>query len=84
MKIVGLSGSQVGSKTRTAMDLTLKAINEKYFEVETTLFDLADYKLEFSDGRNYLDYEGDTGCYKNVNGIRCPVNDKKLLIISLG
>ncbi|WP_416148644.1 NADPH-dependent FMN reductase [Salipaludibacillus sp. HK11] len=61
MKIIGLSGSQVGSKTRTAMEVTLKAIKEKYPETETILIDLADYKLEFSDGRNYLDYEGDTG-----------------------
>ncbi len=61
MKIVGLSGSQIGSKTRIAIDATLKVIAEKYPEVETTLIDLADYKMEFSDGRNYLDYEGDTG-----------------------
>ena len=61
MKIVGLSGSQIGSKTRIAVDATLKVISEKYPEVETVLIDLADYKMEFSDGRNYLDYGGDTG-----------------------
>lgn len=61
MKIVGLSGSQIGSKTRIAMDATLKVMAEKYPEVETKLIDLADYKMEFSDGRNYLDYSGDTG-----------------------
>lgn len=61
MKIVGLSGSQIGSKTRIAMDATIQAIAEKYPEVETILIDLADYRMEFSDGRNYLDYEGDTG-----------------------
>ena len=26
-----------------------------------TLIDLADYDVQFSDGRNYLEYEGDTG-----------------------
>lgn len=61
MKIVGLSGSQIGSKTRVAVAATLQAIAEKYPDVETALIDLADYKMEFSDGRNYLDYEGDTG-----------------------
>lgn len=61
MKIVGLSGSQIGSKTRIAMDATLKVMAEKYPKVETELIDLADYKMEFSDGRNYLDYSGDTG-----------------------
>lgn len=61
MKIVGLSGSQIGSKTRIAMNATIKSISENYSEVETELIDLADYKMEFSDGRNYLDYAGDTG-----------------------
>jgi FMN reductase len=60
MKIVGLSGSKVGSKTRTAMDYTVKAITEKYPDAEMTLIDLAEYDVLFSDGRNYLEYEGDT------------------------
>ncbi|WP_251549208.1 NADPH-dependent FMN reductase [Neobacillus muris] len=61
MKIVGLSGSIVGSKTRTAMNYVSKEIAEKYPEAEFTLIDLADYSLQFSDGRNYMEYEGDTG-----------------------
>ena len=61
MKIVGISGSIVGSKTRTAMNYTVKEITEKYPEAEVTLIDLADYDVQFSDGRNYLEYEGDTG-----------------------
>ncbi|GAB3805805.1 NADPH-dependent FMN reductase [Virgibacillus kimchii] len=61
MKLVGLSGSNVGSKTRTAMNYVMKKIKEKYPEVETTFIDLADYDIQFSDGRNYLEYEGDTG-----------------------
>lgn len=61
MKIVGLSGSIVGSKTRTAMDYTLKTFREKYPDVEVTLIDLAEYTIPFSDGRNYQEYEGDAG-----------------------
>ncbi|WP_456276127.1 NADPH-dependent FMN reductase [Bacillus sp. AK128] len=61
MKIVALSGSKVGSKTRTAMDYTVKAITAKYPDVEVELLDLAEYDVQFSDGRNYLEYEGDTG-----------------------
>ena len=38
-----------------------KEISEKYPEAEFTLLDLADYQIQFSDGRNYMDYEGDTG-----------------------
>ena len=60
MKIVGLSGSIVGSKTRTAMDYLVKEIIAKYPEAEVELLDLADYVVQFSDGRNYLEYEGDT------------------------
>lgn len=60
MKIVGLSGSIVGSKTRTAMNYTLEAITKQYPDAEVTLLDLADYDIRFSDGRNYLEYEGDT------------------------
>ena len=60
MKIVGLSGSKVGSKTRTAMNYTVKALSENYPEAEVTLIDLAEYEVQFSDGRNYKEYEGDT------------------------
>ena len=61
MKIVALSGSNVGSKTRTAMEGTAKVLQEKYPEADVTLLDLAEYEIQFSDGRNYLEYEGDTG-----------------------
>ena len=61
MKIVGISGSIVGSKTRTAMNYVASEISEKYPNEEFTLLDLADYQMQFSDGRNYLDYEEDTG-----------------------
>lgn len=60
MKIVGISGSIVGSKTRTAMDYPLSAAREKYADADIVLLDLAEYDLVFSDGRNYREYEGDT------------------------
>jgi len=61
VKVVGISGSIVGSKTRTAMNYIEKEVTDSYAEVEWKLIDLADYNIQFSDGRNYLDYEGDTG-----------------------
>ncbi|WP_170006386.1 NADPH-dependent FMN reductase [Bacillus fonticola] len=61
MKVVALSGSKVGSKTRTALNYTVEAIKAKSPEVEVTVIDLAEYDVQFSDGRNYLEYEGDTG-----------------------
>lgn len=60
MNIVLLSGSNVGSKTRTAMNYTMENISKNYPNHEVTLIDLAEYDVQFSDGRNYLEYEGDT------------------------
>ncbi|MGG6311626.1 NADPH-dependent FMN reductase [Paenibacillus macerans] len=61
MKVVGLSGTIVGSKTKTAIDYTIKTIADKYPGTETAVIDLAQYQVQFSDGRNYLEYDGDTG-----------------------
>lgn len=60
MKVVGLSGSRVGSKTRTALNYVLQEFKENYPDIEIEIIDLADYEVQFSDGRNYLEYEGDT------------------------
>jgi FMN reductase len=60
MKVVLLSGSKVGTKTRTAMNATEKEVEKQYPESDITLIDLAEYDVEFSDGRNYMEYEGDT------------------------
>ncbi|TCJ02299.1 NADPH-dependent FMN reductase [Cytobacillus praedii] len=60
MKIVALAGSIVGSKTKTAMLKTVEMLKQKYPEHEVKLLDLAEYTVEFSDGRNYFEYEGDT------------------------
>lgn len=60
MKIVGIAGSIVGSKTRTAMEYTLNHAREQYPDAEITLLDLGELNVEFSDGRNYREYEGDT------------------------
>src|SRR5699024_4048273 len=60
MKVVGISGSIVGAKTRTAMGYVSRELSEKYHDVDFTLLDLADYELEFSDGSHYLKYGGDT------------------------
>lgn len=60
MKIVALAGSIVGSKTKTAMEKVVEILQQKYPEHKVTLLDLAAYKLVFSDGRNYFEYDGDT------------------------
>jgi|SRR5699024_4608360 len=60
MKVVILSGSIVGNKTKTAMDRVHKQFEQDHPEADITMIDLAQYDLQFSDGRNYFEYEGDT------------------------
>ncbi|MDR2285667.1 MAG: NAD(P)H-dependent oxidoreductase, partial [Sphingobacterium sp.] len=60
MKIIGLSASIAGKKTRIAVDYTLKKIKEFKPDVDVELVDLAEYNMVFSDGRDYRDYTGDT------------------------
>lgn len=59
MKILVLNGSIIGSNTKSAMETVYKSLKEEE-ELEVTFLNLADYDLQFSDGRNYVDYEGDT------------------------
>ena len=61
MKTVFLSGSKVGSKTLTSLKHVEEKYLTKYPEHNTTFIDLKKLEIEFSDGRNYLDYDGDTG-----------------------
>lgn len=60
MKIVLLSGSTVGSKTQIALTTLQEKISAAYPEHELHFLDLKELDLVFSDGRNYLDYQGDT------------------------
>lgn len=60
MKIVALSGSMVGSKTRIAMNYVVDEVRHQYPDAEIILVDLADYDIQFSDGRDYREYTGDT------------------------
>ncbi|WP_455675390.1 NADPH-dependent FMN reductase [Pradoshia sp.] len=61
MKVVALSGSRIGSKTRTALNHTVDVLKKNHPAADVIVIDLAEYDVQFSDGRNYLDYEGDTG-----------------------
>lgn len=59
MKLVLLSGSRMGNKTRQAMDLTLQLIHNKYEEIQVDLIDLAEKDINFADGHHYLELIGD-------------------------
>lgn len=61
MKIVGISGAVIGSKTKTAVEYVLDEIKKNYPDVEVELIDLSEKDIQFADGRDYRDYsEGDT------------------------
>src|SRR5699024_9909189 len=47
-------------KNENSDGICTRELSEKYPDVGFTLLDLADYELEFSDGRHYLKYGGDT------------------------
>jgi FMN reductase len=51
---------KLDQKQGTAMNVTLTELKEKYPGIEVTLIDLAEYDVQFSDGRHFLEYEGDT------------------------
>jgi len=61
MKIVGISGSNIGTKTRTVMEYVIEQLSEYDSGIEVTFIDLAELDMVFSDGRNYTEYSGDTG-----------------------
>lgn len=60
MNIVFLSGSNVGTKTKIATAKAMELMKKEKPDATMTLLDLAEYDMDFSDGRNYFDYEGDT------------------------
>ena len=61
MKLVAISGSNVGTKTRTVMEHVTQTVMVQDPDVEATLIDLAEVDMVFSDGRNFTEYTGDTG-----------------------
>lgn len=60
MKIAFISGSTVGTKTKTAIEKAAAMMAEKFPEHTLTVIDLATKQMVFSDGRNYFEYDGDT------------------------
>lgn len=60
MKIAVINGSIVGSKTKIAMEKVIEIAKQNYAEQKITFLNLAEYDLQFSDGRNYFEYDGDT------------------------
>lgn len=60
MKLLGISGTIVGSKTAIAVNHVLERVKQRHPDVETELLDMKQYDVQFCDGRNPADYAGDT------------------------
>lgn len=60
MKLVLLSGSNVGTKTRTVIDHLAEAVAAYDPTIDANVIDLAEADMVFADGRNFTEYTGDT------------------------
>ncbi|MGN7285852.1 NADPH-dependent FMN reductase [Shouchella rhizosphaerae] len=60
MKLLGISGTIIGTKTEVVVSAILREIAEKYSEIDVKLMNLKDYDLDFCDGRDPSLYSGDT------------------------
>lgn len=61
MNILVLSASNIGKKTKTATEVLFKALQNDYQDQHQLKYiNLQEMDVQFSDGRNYLDYQGDT------------------------
>jgi FMN reductase len=62
MKILVLSASTIGKTTQTATEAVFSTLKNQYGdEHQIKYINLQEKEMIFSDGRNYLDYQGDTG-----------------------
>ncbi|WP_102346335.1 NADPH-dependent FMN reductase [Bacillus sp. Marseille-P3661] len=60
MKILGISGTIVGSKTAALVKKVLDEVQELNPDIEVELLDLSNYDIQFCDGRDPSLYTGDT------------------------
>lgn len=60
LKILVLSASNIGRKTRLATEAFYDILQETAPDHQLTYLNLQDKNIDMSDGRHYLDYKGDT------------------------
>src|SRR5699024_3545959 len=60
MKVVGISGTIMGSKTKIAMQYVMEHVREVHPKAEVNFLDVSQFELVCSDGRAYEEYERDT------------------------
>lgn len=60
MKLLGVSGSPTGGKTLLAIERAIEHAAETYPSIGTEVINVRDHDVQFCDGRDPADYEGDT------------------------
>lgn len=60
MKLLGISGTIIGSKTVKVVEKALEEAKRLHPDIEVELLDLKQYNIEFCDGRKPSDYNEDT------------------------
>jgi FMN reductase/FAD reductase [NAD(P)H] len=60
MKLLGISGTITGSKTKIIVEKVLGEVKKHHPEVEVELLDLKQFDVQFCDGRDPSTYTGDT------------------------
>jgi FAD reductase [NAD(P)H] len=60
MKLLGISGTITGSKTKIIVEKVLEEVKKHHPEVEVELLDLKQFDVQFCDGRDPSTYTGDT------------------------
>lgn len=60
MKIIAITGSVAGRKTRVALDYVIQEIATHNHTIDTEIINIGDYDLQFSDGRSVDQYNSDT------------------------
>lgn len=60
MKLLGISGTITGSKTKVVIEKALEEVKKKHPNIEIELLDLKKYDVQFCDGRDPSTYTGDT------------------------
>lgn len=60
MKLLGISGTITGSKTKIVVEKVLEEVKKNHSDIEVELLDLKEYDVQFCDGRDPSTYTGDT------------------------
>ena len=60
MKLLGISGTITGSKTKIVVQKVLEEVKRYNPEIEVELLDMKEYDVQFCDGRNPSSYNEDT------------------------